>query len=238
MADSRAPVASCTLILFHLLDPSLPIVVINEDLDLLSVVSHSLPYNCILNLDSSAPVEQLVTLDTEGSSSIPLSPLYGGIRSPVTELPPTPPASHPSTPGTSSSNKPPQKTARWTLTPRRTHSALTSGIRSLSATHEVTIVAWPGDLVSRSTGERIGNDAVSLEHKKALEEGMSRRMEDGLQCVPVWLSDKVTFPFFLGGSGSPAAHYADVGEFVDVAEVLRGVLQRVMPDDCLGMLLN
>jgi hypothetical protein len=162
-----------------------------------SVVSHSLPYNCLLypELDS---VDEPVCFDNDAIvSPVFSSPLYGGIRSPVAELPPTPPASTPQTPRYSDAEKA-TPTARWKLAPRRTHSALTSGIRSLSDTHDVTIVAWPADLINGTTGEKMGNDAIEPAYREALEMGMKGRKGDALECVPVWLPDKVCLsPHFM-----------------------------------------
>lgn len=41
---------------------------------------------------------------------------------------------------------PPPPPPEWVLTPRRGHTALNSGIRSLCATHAQTYIGWPGDI--------------------------------------------------------------------------------------------
>lgn len=57
-------------------------------------------------------------------------------------------SSLPSPPGTPTSRTPnvSQSGPRWKLAPRIGHSAMVSGIRSISATHEQVIVGWTGDL--------------------------------------------------------------------------------------------
>jgi hypothetical protein len=40
---------------------------------------------------------------------------------------------------------------RWSLSGRQGHTAMTSGIRSLSATHEQFIIGWTGDIESPNT---------------------------------------------------------------------------------------
>lgn len=43
-------------------------------------------------------------------------------------------------------DSPPPPPPQWVLTPRRGHTALNSGIRSLCATHKQTYIGWPGDI--------------------------------------------------------------------------------------------
>ena len=41
--------------------------------------------------------------------------------------------------------------ARWSLSVRQGHSAMTSGIRSLSTTYEQFVIGWVGDVESPNT---------------------------------------------------------------------------------------
>lgn len=80
------------------------------------------------------------------------SPTRDGVLSP----PPTPPHVHSDVPqspteellASPTSAPPAPHTPRWKLSPRYGHSAMTSGIRSLSETHEQLIVGWTGDVLS------------------------------------------------------------------------------------------
>ncbi|KAG2028213.1 hypothetical protein BDR03DRAFT_1030914 [Suillus americanus] len=115
-----------------------------------------------------------------------------GVLSP----PPTPPRILADVPPSPSDELPPlalpTQPERWKLTPRYGHSAMTSGIRSLSVTHEQVILGWTGDVLSPaappdgnsspdgdvnpSTGERvpsvrdrIPSSRISQEDKDALD---------------------------------------------------------------------
>ena len=69
-------------------------------------------------------------------------------------IPPSPTEQLPSQQGlfSSSTAQPIEETAcptpKWSLAPRHGHSAMISGIRSLSATHEQLIIGWTGDIES------------------------------------------------------------------------------------------
>ncbi|KAG1748389.1 trehalose 6-phosphate phosphatase [Suillus paluster] len=97
-------------------------------------VCHYLPVTCTLTSSSTR----------DGVLSPPPTPphiLTDVPPSPVDDLPPTldaPPA-------------PPSQPERWKLAPRYGHSAMTSGIRSLSVTHEQLILGWTGDILSPAT---------------------------------------------------------------------------------------
>jgi trehalose 6-phosphate synthase/phosphatase len=49
---------------------------------------------------------------------------------------------------------------RWKLAPRIGHSAMTSGIRSLSATHEQVIVGWTGDVYAPAPTPAVASPSV------------------------------------------------------------------------------
>jgi len=80
------------------------------------------------------------------------SPTRDGVLSP----PPTPPQVPSDVPPSPTEELPVpvngtlpvSRTPRWKLSPRYGHSAMTSGIRSLSETHEQLIVGWTGDILS------------------------------------------------------------------------------------------
>jgi hypothetical protein len=73
-------------------------------------------------------------------------------RDGVLSPPPTPPRVLADVPPSPSDELPPlalpTQPERWKLAPRYGHSAMTSGIRSLSVTHEQIILGWTGDILS------------------------------------------------------------------------------------------
>ena len=84
------------------------------------------------------------------------SVLPGGSRSSSFGAGPTnlfPPAQDPESnswtpPVQPAEEAPPAKDpVQWVLTPRRGHTALNSGVRSLCKTHKQTFIGWPGDMV-------------------------------------------------------------------------------------------
>ena len=93
-------------------------------------VSHYLPLICTF---SSSPTR-------DGVLSPPPTPPHV-----PSDVPPSPTEELPASP---SSAPPAPHTPRWKLSPRYGHSAMTSGIRSLSETHEQLIVGWTGDVLS------------------------------------------------------------------------------------------
>ena len=78
-----------------------------------------------------------------------------GIISPPATPPHQPANIHPlSSESLASSNHPPghnNSTPRWSLSGRQGHTAMISGIRFLSATHEQFIIGWTGDIESPNT---------------------------------------------------------------------------------------
>lgn len=91
----------------------------------------------------------------------------------------------------------------WSLGPRYGHSAMISGIRSLSHTHEQLIVGWTGDIMS--SADKIPADTVSAEERAAFEDALSDYVPDSdedekrdMKYVPVWLDDKVAHGHYDG----------------------------------------
>jgi trehalose 6-phosphate synthase/phosphatase len=78
-----------------------------------------------------------------------------GIISPPATPPHQPSNIHPLTSqSNASSNLDPgnnSSSPRWSISARQGHTAMTSGIRSLSATHEQFIIGWTGDIESPNT---------------------------------------------------------------------------------------
>ncbi|KAH7887163.1 glycosyltransferase family 20 protein [Phlebopus sp. FC_14] len=140
------------------------------------------------------------------------------------DVPPSPTQS-PGGDDTETASQPGQTNAkRWKLAPRYGHSAMISGIRSLSATHDQVIVGWPGDIHSVPStsaasedggnggtpqGERVPSHLVSQGDREALEAELVGYDEDGqrqhtgenkgkIEYVPVWLEDKVAHGHYDG----------------------------------------
>ena len=95
-------------------------------------------------------------------------------------------------------------TPRWILGTRWGHSAMFSGIQSLSNANEQLIVGWTGDLErgSASTGEKVKVplSSVSDDDRKALTAAIeAHKTEDGpTKYVPVWLDDKIAHGHYDG----------------------------------------
>ncbi|KAI0063941.1 trehalose 6-phosphate phosphatase [Artomyces pyxidatus] len=134
-----------------------------------------------------------------------------GILSP----PPTPPQQHSDIPPSPSEPSPPAHATadagvelkpKWSLAARQGHTAMISGIRSLSATHEQIIIGWTGDIESpvANSGTKIPSNSLSEEDKTALEEEIARYEGDDEEIkgktayVPVWLDDKVAHGHYDG----------------------------------------
>ena len=65
---------------------------------------------------------------------------------------------------------------QWVLTPRRGHTALNSGIRSLCSTHNQTFIGWPGDLqfpTQAKNDDRTDPSQTNPEERKEIEEVMA-----------------------------------------------------------------
>lgn len=96
--------------------------------------------------------------------------------------------------------------AGWTLAPRYGHSAMISGVRSLSTTHENVIVGWTGDILSATTGDKIPVESVEQKNRDGLDDALRSYTpreadpDDDRKStyVPVWLEDKVAHGHYDG----------------------------------------
>lgn len=95
--------------------------------------------------------------------------------------------------------------SKWTVTPRRGHTAMVSGIRSLSQTHEQVIVAWTG--AQPEAGVEREDEEISEEDKHELEKMLRNYKldeevvvagEKSLEFVPVWLKPSVAKGHYEG----------------------------------------
>ncbi|KIY68652.1 glycosyltransferase family 20 protein [Cylindrobasidium torrendii FP15055 ss-10] len=101
---------------------------------------------------------------------------------------------------------PPKDSAVWTLTPRYGHSAMISGIRSLSATHDQIIVGWTGDIVSPTHTDKVSPASVSEADRAALDEALTTYTpkesdpddDKKTTYVPVWMDDQVAHGHYDG----------------------------------------
>ena len=110
-----------------------------------------------------------------------------GVLSP----PPTPPAKAADAVPDLPINK---ATDKWMLTPRYGHSAMFSGIRSMSVTHQQVIVGWTGDIEQGGSKEILDKDAIPDEDKAALENVLATtaseleaEFDKPTTYIPIWL---------------------------------------------------
>ena len=90
---------------------------------------------------------------------------------------------------------------------------MTSGIRSLSVTHDQVVIGWPGDILAgvSSSGEKRLYSSLSEDDRGELEacisgyepEGESATTTDAenkkpIRYVPVWVDDKVAHGHYDG----------------------------------------
>ncbi|CAE6386385.1 hypothetical protein RSOLAG1IB_02540 [Rhizoctonia solani AG-1 IB] len=93
---------------------------------------------------------------------------------------------------------------RWVLAPRRGHSTMTSGIRSLSTTHEQLIVGWTGEFRSVATDEKISTSSVADSDRALLEAEIEAykpsdaENPDKITYKPVWLDDAISAGHYEG----------------------------------------
>lgn len=73
-----------------------------------------------------------------------------------------------------------QTTDQWVLTPRRGHTALNSGVRSLCKTHNQTFIGWPGDVVfaAQARGDTRTEAAQLTDEEKGQIEKVLGDLED------------------------------------------------------------
>lgn len=105
--------------------------------------------------------------------------------------------------------------SKWKIHARRGHTAMISGMRSLSATHEQTVVAWTGE--------------VLLAPAPPLNPPASPEVEKG-QNVPAVTADEPQLQVFAGefGDAEKREIEKELGRFSDVeAEVEKGKLSYV-----------
>nr|BAO72965.1 trehalose-6-phosphate phosphatase1 [Moniliella megachiliensis] len=74
-------------------------------------------------------------------------------------------------------------TDQWVLTPRRGHTALNSGVRSLCKTHKQTFIGWPGDIAfaAKSRGDTRTEPSQLTDDEKAEIEKVLGALEDPSQ---------------------------------------------------------
>jgi trehalose 6-phosphate synthase/phosphatase len=91
----------------------------------------------------------------------------------------------------------------WSFSPRYGHSAMTSGIRSLSHTHEQLIVGWTGDIMSFE--DKVPVDTISADDRASFQDALNGYVPDSddeqdseVKYVPVWLDDKVAHGHYDG----------------------------------------
>ncbi|KAG1729291.1 glycosyltransferase family 20 protein [Suillus lakei] len=133
-------------------------------------------------------------------------------RDGVLSPPPTPPRILTDVPPSPSYELPPPaplaQPERWKLTPRYGHSAMTSGIRSLSVTHEQVILGWTGDILS--PGAPPDGNSSPDEDKDALDIELTQYTDkNGLTTpepetgkpityLPLWMEDNVAHGHYDG----------------------------------------
>ncbi|KAG8679491.1 threalose-6-phosphate phosphatase, partial [Ceratobasidium sp. 395] len=97
----------------------------------------------------------------------------------------------------------------WLLAPRRGHTTMTSGIRSLSATHEQLIVGWTGEFRTVANDDRVPTNSVSAEDRAALEQELATYQPtdagavadeqlDRVKYKAVWLDDAIATGHYEG----------------------------------------
>ncbi|KAL5641217.1 hypothetical protein ACGC1H_001635 [Rhizoctonia solani] len=93
---------------------------------------------------------------------------------------------------------------RWVLAPRRGHTTMTSGIRSLSATHEQLIVGWTGEFRNFATDEKIATSSVTDDDRALLEAEIEAykpsdaESPENITYKPVWLDDAISAGHYEG----------------------------------------
>jgi trehalose 6-phosphate synthase/phosphatase len=116
----------------------------------------------------------------------------------------SPPATPPQTDVLLDGTKRPRSAPVWSLSQRNGHSALTSGIRSLSHSHEQLIVGWTGDITSLA--DTVPVDTISADDRAAFQDALNGYEPDSdddeqdkeVKYVPVWLDDKVAHGHYDG----------------------------------------
>ncbi|UZJ52633.1 hypothetical protein CBS101457_001953 [Exobasidium rhododendri] len=75
---------------------------------------------------------------------------------------------------------PPLQPPQWVLAPRRGHTALNSGIRSLCATHAQTFIGWPGDIhfAAQARGDERKDATQTTREEQIQIEGVLASLDD------------------------------------------------------------
>ncbi|CAE6417266.1 unnamed protein product [Rhizoctonia solani] len=93
---------------------------------------------------------------------------------------------------------------RWVLAPRRGHTTMTSGIRSLSTTHEQLIIGWTGEFRNFATDEKIATSSVTDDDRALLEAEIESykpadaESSEKITYKPVWLDDAISAGHYEG----------------------------------------
>ncbi|KAG8738653.1 threalose-6-phosphate phosphatase [Ceratobasidium sp. 428] len=95
----------------------------------------------------------------------------------------------------------------WLLAPRRGHTTMTSGIRSLSATHEQLIVGWTGEFRTVANDDRVPTDSVSAEDRAALEQELATYQPTDAGAVADEQLDRVKYKAVWLDDAIAAGHY-------------------------------
>ncbi|PPQ80867.1 hypothetical protein CVT25_001876 [Psilocybe cyanescens] len=133
-------------------------------------------------------------------------PSLGVLSPPAT--PPSKPADVPQEDGSAPEEKSEQQEQEtWSMSPRHGHTAMISGIRSMSHSHEQIIIGWTGDIES-PTGEKVSSDATTPKERQEFEAAVNNyhpkesdpddERDRKTKYVPVWLDDKVAHGHYDG----------------------------------------
>lgn len=86
-------------------------------------------------------------------------------------------------------DSPPAPPPQWVLTPRRGHTALNSGIRSLCATHKQTYIGWPGDI--HFAAQAMNDDRKSASQTTEEEKLQIERILASLDSPQNWAAQEI-----------------------------------------------
>ncbi|QRV91345.1 glycosyltransferase family 20 protein [Ceratobasidium sp. AG-Ba] len=159
---------------------------------------HYLPIVARRNLDEPKRNEHGLTTPPRTPDFLPQSP----------ELVTSPGATLPSLDGAVAEAEA-KPVSPWLLAPRRGHTTMTSGIRSLSTTHEQLIVGWTGEFRTVANDDRVSSDSLSHEDRATLEKeyasydstdagAVADERPERIKYKPVWLDDAVAAGHYEG----------------------------------------
>jgi len=96
----------------------------------------------------------------------------------------------------------PDEPIKWTIQPRSGHSAMISGIGSLSDLGEQVIVGWTGEILRDESAQVVPSTSVQTADRKHLEKALHDYKETHesrpLGLEPVWLDDKIARGHYEG----------------------------------------